>query len=307
MERISTFLESSTIHGLTYISTTRKYARVFWILVVLFCFSAAGYMIYSSFQSWDESPIKTTVETLPIDEIKFPKVTVCPPRNTYTDLNYDLMLAENVSLTEEMKDELVNKAEKIIDEHTFMGDLDVLQEDDRYYNWYYGYSEMRRSYTSKSSEKLVQKIFTSATSGVITTQYFDEQFNPSLERRKVYYGVRVYPPESVRKNKNVTLHFNLERLSNSEMTKGSWDDLKLDGRFLELELTSASSNFTPPAADTNSYRWIVLDRNLKDDFKNIQIERMPGFRFSWYYSSLDESVSPDSRYSNSENNRLFIQ
>ena len=307
MERISTFLESSTIHGLTYISTTRKYARIFWILVVLAGFSAAGYMIYSSFQSWDESPIKTTVETLPIDEIKFPKVTVCPPRNTYTDLNYDLMLAENVSLTEEMKDELVNKAEKIIDEHTFMGDLDVLQEDDRYYNWYYGYSEMRRSYTSKSSEKLVQKIFTSATSGVITTQYFDEQFNPSLERRKVYYGVRVYPPESVRKNKNVTLHFNLERLSNSGMTKGSWDDLKLDGRFLELELTSASSNFTPPAADTYSYRWIVLDRNLKDDFKNIQIERMPGFRFSWYYSGLDESVSPDSRYSNSENNRLFIQ
>ena len=307
MERISTFLESSTIHGLTYISTTRKYARIFWILVVLAGFSAAGYMIYSSFQSWDESPIKTTVETLPIDEIKFPKVTVCPPRNTYTDLNYDLMLAENVSLTEEMKDELVNKAEKIIDEHTFMGDLDVLQEDDRYYNWYYGYSEMRRSYTSKSSEKLVQKIFTSATSGVITTQYFDEQFNPSLERRKVYYGVRVYPPESVRKNKNVTLHFNLERLSNSGMTKGSWDDLKLDGRFLELELTSASSNFTPPAADTNSYRWIVLDRNLKDDFKNIQIEKMPGYRFSWYYSGLDESVSPDSRYSNSEINRLFIQ
>ena len=307
MERISTFLESSTIHGLTYISTTRKYARIFWILVVLFCFSAAGYMIYSSFQSWDESPIKTTVETLPIDEIKFPKVTVCPPRNTYTDLNYDLMLAENISLTDEMKDELVNKAQKIINEHTFMGDLDVLQEDDRYYNWYYGYSEMRRSYTSKSSEKLVQKVFTSATSGVITTQYFDEQFNPSLERRKVYYGVRVYPPESVRKNKNVTLHFNLERLSNSGMTKGSWDDLKLDGRFLELELTSASSNFTPPAADTYSYRWIVLDRNLKDDFKNIQIERMPGFRFSWYYSGLDESVSPDSRYSNSEINRLFIQ
>ena len=216
------------------------------------------------------------------------------------------MLAENISLTEEMKDELVNKAQKIIDEHTFMGDLDVLQEDDRYYNWYYGYSEMRRSYT-KSSEKLVQKIFTSATSGVITTQYFDEQFNPILERRKVYYGVRVYPPESVRKNKNVTLHFNLERLSNSGMTKGSWDDLKLDGRFLELELTSASSNFTPPAADTNSYRWIVLDRNLKDDFKNIQIEKMPGYRFSWYYSGLDESVSPDSRYSNSEINRLFIQ
>ena len=266
-------------------------------------------MIHSSFQSWAESPIKTTVETLPIDEIKFPKVTVCPPRNTYTDLNYDLMLAENITLTEEMRDEFVKKAKKIINEHAFMGDLDLLQEDDRYYNWYYGYSEMRRTYTSKSSGKLVQRIYSSATSGVVTTQYFEEQYNPSLERRKVYGGVGVYPPESVKRNKNVTLHFNLEKLSNTGMTKGSYDDLKLDGRFLELELTSASSNFTPPVADTNSYRYrhIVLDRYLKDDFKNNQIERMPGFRLSWYYTGLDESVSPDSKYSNNEINRLFIQ
>ena len=35
MESIRNFLESSTIHGLSYISTTRKYVRVFWILVVI--------------------------------------------------------------------------------------------------------------------------------------------------------------------------------------------------------------------------------------------------------------------------------
>ena len=107
MEQIRTFLDSSTIHGLTYISTTRKYARVFWILVVLTGFSAASYMIHSSFQSWDESPIKTTVETLPIDEIKFPKVTVCPPKHTFTDLNYDLMIVENKTMTKEMQDDLL--------------------------------------------------------------------------------------------------------------------------------------------------------------------------------------------------------
>ena len=52
MESIRNFLESSTIHGLSYISTTRKYVRVFWILVVIGGFSGAGVLIFTAFQSW---------------------------------------------------------------------------------------------------------------------------------------------------------------------------------------------------------------------------------------------------------------
>ena len=88
MESIRNFLESSTIHGLSYISTTRKYVRVFWILVVIGGFSGAGVLIFTAFQSWADSPVKTTIETHPISEITFPKVTVCPPKNTFTNLNY---------------------------------------------------------------------------------------------------------------------------------------------------------------------------------------------------------------------------
>ena len=106
----------STIHGLTYISTTRKYARLFWILVVIAGFVGAILIIKESFDSWSESPVKTTIETLPISEIKFPKVTVCPPKNTYTDLNYDLMMTENVTLTEEMRDEMFKYAVKVMRE-----------------------------------------------------------------------------------------------------------------------------------------------------------------------------------------------
>ena len=93
MKGVSTFLESSSIHGLHYISTTRKYVRLLWILVVIIGFLVASLLIKESFDSWSESPIKTTVETLPISTIKLPKVTVCPPKNTFTDLNYDLMMS----------------------------------------------------------------------------------------------------------------------------------------------------------------------------------------------------------------------
>ena len=113
------FLESSTIHGLAYISTTRKWVKLFWIVVVVSGFVGAGYIIKESFDSWAESPVKTTIETLPMDELKFPKVTVCPPKNTFTDLNYDLIMTENITLTEEMRDEMFRYAVDVINEDSF--------------------------------------------------------------------------------------------------------------------------------------------------------------------------------------------
>ena len=66
MEEFRQYLESSTIHGLAYISLSGKWvAKIFWILVVIAGFTGAGYMIYQSFQDWNESPVKTTIETLP--------------------------------------------------------------------------------------------------------------------------------------------------------------------------------------------------------------------------------------------------
>ena len=114
MGEIKSFLESSTIHGLAYLTTSKKYLRLFWTLVVIAGFTGAGVLIYKSFQSWDESPVTTTIETHPIAEIKFPKVTVCPPRNTYTDLNYDLMMTKNMTLDNDIKDELANYAVEVL-------------------------------------------------------------------------------------------------------------------------------------------------------------------------------------------------
>ena len=107
MEGVSTFFASSTIHGLSYIASSRKYVKLFWILVVVTGVTGALFLIKESFDYWSESPIKTTEETLPIADIKFPKVTVCPPKNTYTDLNYDLLISENRTLTEEMRNDMI--------------------------------------------------------------------------------------------------------------------------------------------------------------------------------------------------------
>ena len=143
MGGLRTFLESSTIHGLSHISTTRKYARILWIIVVLTGFSGAGVLISKSFQDWSDSPVKTTIETLPITDITFPKVTVCPPKHTFTDLNVDLMMTENMTIEKHTRDGLTDYAVELLNDqvfHTIMKNLSMLEENNRYYNWYHGYS-----------------------------------------------------------------------------------------------------------------------------------------------------------------------
>ena len=73
-------------------------------------FTYAVFMIYQSFQDWHDNPVKTTIDIRRIKEITFPKLTVCPPKNTYTDLNYDLMMTENMTLDHETRNELANYA-----------------------------------------------------------------------------------------------------------------------------------------------------------------------------------------------------
>ena len=140
METLTKFLESASINGLIHVATSQKIAKLFWTLVVLNGFIFAGYLIIESFNSWADNPIRTTIETLPITELKFPNVTVCPPKNTLTDLNYDLVQSKNKVLSTEEKEELHSFFIEIVDENCYMDDWDKLFEENRFFNWYYGYT-----------------------------------------------------------------------------------------------------------------------------------------------------------------------
>ena len=108
MNSFKEFLEFSTIHGLVHISSNKNFARVFWVVVVLIGFTMAIMLINDSLTNWSDSPIKTTIETKPIMEITFPKVTVCPPDNVFTELNFDLMMIEDFDLTIDSKAEILD-------------------------------------------------------------------------------------------------------------------------------------------------------------------------------------------------------
>ena len=143
MDILREFLDSSSIAGLTQVANNKGIIRLFWTIVVILGFAVSGLLIQMSFMSWAESPVRTTIETVPIKELTFPKVTVCPPKNTYTNLNYDLMRAKNMTINNETREELSNFAMAVLQDYlqeNFMANLSKIQERDRFYNWYHAVS-----------------------------------------------------------------------------------------------------------------------------------------------------------------------
>ena len=87
-----------------------------WCIVVFMGFTIAGYLINSSYSDWTKSPVATTTTTYPIAGLEFPTVSICPPRGSHTALNYDLMKAENDSLTKHDREKLKGVVDNIITE-----------------------------------------------------------------------------------------------------------------------------------------------------------------------------------------------
>ena len=62
MDVVKEFLESSSIGGLNFISSTKNLARLFWICVVTAAFTISFMEIHTLFQDWKKNPIKSTTE-----------------------------------------------------------------------------------------------------------------------------------------------------------------------------------------------------------------------------------------------------
>ena len=95
-----------------------KVGKVVWSCIVIFGFLTAFYLINSSYSKWLVSPVSTSIETKTIADLDFPTVTVCPPKGSHTALNYDLIKANDTSLTQENRENLKNAAYKIFIEQS---------------------------------------------------------------------------------------------------------------------------------------------------------------------------------------------
>ena len=219
MDGVRTFLESSTIHGLTYISTTKRVVKLFWLLTVFSGFTTAGYLINLSFQNWNQNPVSTTTETLPIREVMFPKVTVCPPKKTLTDLNYDIEALGNMTLDIDVSNQkhqdtkifnqlLSNFAEHFQQkdfEDAFYNKLMNFKEKEKYRNWYKGITKIplrveyyqREHYTMATNYDVRvddTSIETNSEAGNVSTPFFGEKFDADNFVLQTEFTVSIVSP-----------------------------------------------------------------------------------------------------------------
>ena len=262
-------------------------------------------MINLSFNNWADNPIKTTIKTQPITKLTLPKVTVCPPKNTFTNLNYDLMLLENMTFERDTRDELTHYAVEMIQDNVFnevMRNLSLLEEENRYYNWYHGFSDIILPFWGQDSFGcttldclkigLRYNILTKATSGKISTQKYAEKFNSSNVEKNFINYVKFFVPKIVREKANITLHFDIDKntLEGFEKFHGLLENPNT--------ITTYSKIYTDlsDGLDTlTSYRDISFS-----DLSDLDLPFMPGFKIKWYYN---EDLVPD--YNDAFNSSAF--
>ena len=262
-------------------------------------------MIHEAFSSWKKSPITTKIETLPISEIKFPNVTICPPKNSYLNLNYDIIQSENITLGNDTRadlitsvvDELLNhEIDKIQEEiyNEVMRNLSKLEYPDRFYNWYHGLTFMKYPYYKWGDLNFFE--YPTATSGNLTTQYFGDKFNASKVEHEFFIRIRVQVPESGLDDDNTTLMMEVKKKTMEELTDPDFDKMRFcnDCTDIDTNATEWSKNITAPDED---YYYIYLDRMTTIDvINNLELDMMPGFTFTWNYNRQLEPEAPYSSY-----------
>ena len=307
MDHVKKFLESSTIHGMSWISSSRNISRGFWIVVVFLGFSGAGYLIHESFNNWEQSPISTTEEILPISEIHFPNVTVCPPKGSYLDLNYAMMESQRIKLDSKTRRQLLDDAIDDIQENYYkeiMRNLSKIQDPDRYFNWYKGYTEVGFPYYSSTTNELVTKIFTSAVSGNISTQYFGGTLDTENVDNFISNTIRIDTPIKFQFDYlgKSQLVFNIEKTPVSDSDAESFVFYANKNEMIDPEKTSLTKNFTKTSL--REFRFNHRRKSLNTELKSNKLKMMPGFKLTWFY---DSQMKPKNKYSKYDNNKNFVR
>ena len=323
MEGVKEFLESTTIHGLVYISTAKTaFSKLFWVVVVVVGFLTAAFLIQRSFSDWEENPFSTSIETYPISKALYPRVTVCPPVGTNTALNNDLVKADIATLDQEKRDELIKLAGLLLQEEEIATIIKVensFEEEGKYRNWYEGYSRVTLPYVEFGTQQY--RPFTSKTSGSITTPWFQEKFSAERFMNKAQYIYYIRVPDNI----SVRAYLRMDMMMDTKETSGGTENITIvqPGDRSRAEMFSYSANVTVAKKwhiATPEYVYITGEDNRlavdferdipKDSLENWRQKRMTGCRFTWHLEDQSGDrleIEPQVSYLSDQLNVQFMR
>ena len=248
----------------------------------------------------------TTIETKAISEISFPTVTVCPPKGTFTNLNYDLVNINNSMLGVDQRQSLKSFIHKAIIDQEFKA---VLEEDNsykirgKYESWFKGTTQFT---LPETKSKTTFFLWTTANEGEAESPNFGVDYSRRYFPIKLSYLLLIFPPKKFNDNpfplgkSNVTYDkkFKLEIHVDTKESEGEgseWIEISPSG-FPTSEIVRlsgpVSKNKTFPVIirSRKNTRQILIrfERELtKKDLQDWNEKRNTGFRAKWYYTDSD--------------------
>ena len=216
---------------------------------------------------------------------------MCPPKDTTTQVNVDLKNIEKKQLTNETRTKLSNFAEEAFSElfmRQLMRNLSIFHEENRYYNWYNGYTELQRgSFSTWYDEGNEMGLFTSVTKGSCSTRNFGLESKNIEEETDTYMTFNFYPSKKYSDSTNITLFWKIEYLPIKQISKGHDRILWKFSELLNPNIYEHNYNFTPPSKGTEYWKF---QRKIEiEELKKMAFSKVPGFKFSWY---LSEEMEP---------------
>jgi hypothetical protein len=84
LRHADTYCKSSTIHGISYLTTREGiswFEHILWALALTISLCFCLLFLLTMNADWDSNPVVTTIDTTyyPIQNISFPAITVCAP------------------------------------------------------------------------------------------------------------------------------------------------------------------------------------------------------------------------------------
>ena len=283
------------------------------MITVIIGFSLATIIINESFVSWNNSPISTLIETKPIEELKFPNVTVCPPQDTYTTLNYDLQKLEGIEMDEATRNELFDLVFRQYHEYHVnetMESLEFIIEENRFQNWYLGLTNVTvppPMKLIKSGNKTQFNITTLSLSGSVQTIGFGQPFKEANFVPNLDLNVKIgfhYNLDEKDRDKRETKGFNHEGtfldkddvyLSEEmnitihwlslgkSVSSPNWDKISVFDTIIQNETTEIPINCEGEWKDHSVHVQCQLEINYfryTEDL-DLPLNAMPGFKLEW--------------------------
>ena len=298
MENIKLYLENSTIHGLSYIPSNRKLIRLFWITVVISGFTGAGVLINQSFNDWSNNPVTTTIETLPIADAAYPIIIVCPPKNTYLDLNYHFL--KNKNITKAVSYDIQYKILESFSQHFQQKDFELLHDEikkfkeiNKYWNWYLGLTKVPSILSNYEYDMTVVETF--APSGEISSPYFREEFNLDKFLLNKVYSMNLQNPYA--EAANITFEIDHDVVENFEC-------IELNHYCLESKKDKLRGTITiGPIQGLD----LIFHRNFqKLSFTDWKKKRFTGLSVKWDYVPNSDNSSILKNYNSwNKYNKIF--